>query len=106
MTMGVDRWFLQHRWWPDMACAALDGLVETDDGRTSHGRDRVPTMPLLRGTEAFLDVGRVEYLCEGPDLSELHPALMVLIGKHVRVLRGSELVSESAPSVGIRYDGL
>ncbi|KAL2256793.1 hypothetical protein VTK26DRAFT_1111 [Humicola hyalothermophila] len=103
---GDEVGFEPGQWWPDMTCAVVDGLVWTEQERPGRGRDKVLTIPLLTGKEISTGVDKVRYFREGPLLSDVHPALISQTGKPVRVLRGSGLRSEFAPTVGVRNDGL
>jgi hypothetical protein len=94
-----------NRWWLDMTCARLDGVVGTERETTSQGDDGVPTLTLLIGREVNTGHNRVRYTREGT-LAGMHPALIPQTGKHVRVLRGHLLHSHFAPAAGIRNDGL
>jgi hypothetical protein len=94
-----------NRWWPNITCARLDGIVGTERETTSRGDDHTPTLPLLTGREMNIGHSRVRYFREGT-LANMHPLLMSQTDKHIRVLRGHQLRSHFAPVVGIRNDGL
>ena len=88
-----------------MTCARLDGIVGTERETTSRGDDHTPTLPLLTGREMSIGHSRVRYFREGT-LANMHPLLMSLTDRHIRVLRGHQLRSHFAPVAGIRNDGL
>ncbi len=96
---------MRNRWWPDLACALRDGGVRTERETTSTGEDGITTLPLMTGKEIDMGHGKVQYLVGGT-LPGMHPTLITHIGKQVRVLRGHQLRSRFAPTVGIRNDGL
>lgn len=103
--LGADLSLPSFSWWPTITCAFLDGVVSTDEEKTSLGRDTVMTVPFLTGRELRADCNRVRYIREGT-LADMHPGLLSFTGQRVRVLRGNLLHSDFAPTAGVRNDGL
>lgn len=92
-------------WWLNMGCAHRDGIVGAALEKPTKGRYGMAALALLTGMEQDLPDGKTVYIREGA-AHEMHPSLITLCGRKIRILRGFRLKSTRQPRAGVRYDGL
>lgn len=86
-----------------MACVYRHGVEGDSLEHLSINGTRV--LPLLWGREDSINAELVRYVREGT-ASEMMYSLLTHVGRPSYLLRGYQLRSPFAPSVGIRYDGM
>ncbi|KAL1900842.1 hypothetical protein Cpir12675_000718 [Ceratocystis pirilliformis] len=99
--------FLPGYWWMTLDAAEHDGIVSTSREVASRCRfSNTRVLPLMSGTENIMndEDGISQYTRYGP-WSTMPLSLISAVGSVIMVLRGAELVSHYAPSVGVRFDG-